>query len=117
MGHVLEHIQTDIWIRQMRMSGHEVLGFCADDAHGAPIMMKAEELGVNPEDFISPIQDAHVASLEKFGITYNNYHTTHSAENKQLSSEVYLAAKSAGYIYKEEIEQCFDQDKQMFLGR
>ena len=56
------------------------------------------------------------ASLEKFGITYNNYHTTHSAENKQLSSEVYLAAKSAGYIYKEEIEQCFDQDKQMFLA-
>ena len=56
------------------MSGHEVLGFCADDAHGAPIMMKAEELGVNPEDFISPVQDAHVASLEKFGITYNNYH-------------------------------------------
>ena len=70
MGHVLEHVQTDIWIRQMRMSGHEVLGFCADDAHGAPIMMKAEELGVNPEDFISPIQDAHVASLEKFGIKY-----------------------------------------------
>ena len=116
MGHVLEHIQTDIWIRQMRMSGHEVLGFCADDAHGAPIMMKAEELGVNPEDFISPIKDAHVASLEKFGITYNNYHSTHSAENKQLSSEVYLAAKAAGYIYKEEIEQCFDQDKQMFLA-
>ena len=65
MGHVLEHIQTDIWIRQMRMSGHEVLGFCADDAHGAPIMMKAEELGVNPEEFISPIKEAHIASLEK----------------------------------------------------
>ena len=116
MGHILEHIQTDIWIRQMRMSGHEVLGFCADDAHGAPIMMKAEELGVNPEDFISSIKDSHVTSLERFGITYNNYHSTHSAENKQLSSEVYLAAKAAGYIYKEEIEQCFDEDKQMFLA-
>ena len=65
MGHVLEHVQTDIWVRHMRMYGHEVLGFCADDAHGAPIMMKAEELGVNPEEFISPIKDAHIASLRK----------------------------------------------------
>ena len=56
MGHVLEHIQTDIWIRQMRQSGHEVLGFCADDAHGAPIMMKSEELGIKPEDFIGAVK-------------------------------------------------------------
>ena len=79
-------------------------------------MMKAEELGVNPEEFISPIKEAHIASLKKFGVTYTNYHSTHSEENKQLSNEVYLAAKEAGYIYKEEIEQCFDQDKQMFLA-
>ena len=116
MGHVLEHVQTDIWMRQMRMSGHEVLSFCADDAHGAPIMMKSEELGIKPENFIGPIKNAHISSLKKFGITYDNYHSTHSSENEDLSTEVYLAAKDAGYIYKEEIEQCFDEDKQMFLA-
>ena len=100
----------------MRQSGHEVLGFCADDAHGAPIMMKSEELGIKPEDFIGAVKEAHISSLEKFGIYYDNYHSTHSPENEELSTEIYLAAKEAGYIYKEEIEQCFDEDKQMFLA-
>jgi len=116
MGHVLEHIQTDIWVRHMRMSNHEVLSFCADDAHGAPIMMKAEELELEPEQYIGPVKDSHVASLNKFGITYDNYHSTHSSENESLSNEIYLAAKEAGYIFKEEIEQCFDEEKQMFLA-
>ena len=116
MGHILEHVQTDIWVRQMRQSGHEVLSFCADDAHGAPIMMRSEELGIDPQDFIGPIKDSHISSLKKFGITYNNYHSTHSSENEKLATEVYLAAKKAGYIYKEEIEQCFDEEKQMFLA-
>ena len=116
MGHVLEHIQTDIWVRHMRMSNHEVLSFCADDAHGAPIMMKAEELKLEPEQYIGPVKDSHIASLNKFGITYDNYHSTHSSENKSLSNEIYLAAKEAGYIFKEEIEQCFDEEKQMFLA-
>jgi methionyl-tRNA synthetase len=116
MGHVLEHIQTDIWVKHMRMSQHEVLSFCADDAHGAPIMMKAEELDMEPEKYIGPVRDAHIASLDKFGITYDNYHSTHSSENESLSSEIYLAAKEAGYIFKEEIEQCFDDEKKMFLA-
>ena len=116
MGHVLEHIQTDIWVRHMRMSNHEVLSFCADDAHGAPIMMKAEELDLEPEKYIGPVKDAHIASLDKFGIAYDNYHSTHSSENESLSSEIYLAAKEAGYIFKEEIEQCFDEEKKMFLA-
>ena len=116
MGHVLEHVQTDIWVRQMRQSGHEVLSFCADDAHGAPIMMRSEELGIEPQDFIGPVKDSHISSLKKFGVTYNNYHSTHSSENEELATEVYLAAKKAGYIFKEEIEQCFDEDKQMFLA-
>ena len=98
MGHVLEHIQTDIWVRHMRMSNHEVLSFCADDAHGAPIMMKAEELDLEPEKYIGPVKDAHIASLDKFGIAYDNYHSTHSSENESLSSEIYLAAKEAGYL-------------------
>ena len=116
MGHVLEHIQTDIWVRHMRMSNHEVLSFCADDAHGAPIMMKAEELDLEPEKYIGPVKTSHIASLDKFGVIYNNYHSTHSSENEHLSNEIYLAAKEAGYIFKEQIEQCFDEEKQMFLA-
>ena len=98
------------------MSDHYVLSFCADDAHGAPIMMKAEELNLKPEDFIGPIREAHISSLAKFGVEYSNYHSTHSSENKELSNEIYLAAKDAGYIFKKEIEQCFDETKGMFLA-
>ena len=116
VGHLLEHIQTDIWVRHLRMSDHYVLSFCADDAHGAPIMMKAEELNLKPEDFIGPIREAHISSLAKFGVEYSNYHSTHSSENQELSNEIYLAAKDAGYIFKKEIEQCFDETKGMFLA-
>ena len=98
------------------MSDHYVLSFCADDAHGAPIMMKAEELNLKPEDFIGPIREAHISSLAKFGVEYSNYHSTHSSENQELSNEIYLAAKDAGYIFKKEIEQCFDETKGMFLA-
>ena len=100
----------------MRLSNHEVLSFCADDAHGAPIMMKADEIGIKPEAFIDDMNESHQKSLSKFGIEYTNYHSTHSEENKDLVSEIYLDAKSSGFIYKEEIEQCFDNEKKMFLA-
>ena len=100
----------------MRSANHEVLSFCADDAHGAPIMMKADELGIKPDDFIDQVKKSHEESLERFGISYTNYHSTHSEENESLVSEIYLAAKSAGNIYKTDIEQCFDEEKQMFLA-
>ena len=116
IGHILEHIQTDIWTRFMRNSNHEVLSFCADDAHGAPIMMKADEMQIKPIDFIDQMKKDHMNSLEKFGIKYTNYHSTHSSENEGLVSEIYLAAKDAGLIYKENIEQCFDEEKKMFLA-
>jgi len=116
IGHILEHIQTDIWTRFMRNSNHEVLSFCADDAHGAPIMMKADEMQIKPIDFIDQMKKDHMNSLEKFGIKYTNYHSTHSNENESLVSEIYLAAKDAGLIYKEDIEQCFDEEKKMFLA-
>lgn len=116
IGHILEHIQTDIWTRFMRNSNHEVLSFCADDAHGAPIMMKADEMQIKPIDFIDQMKKDHMNSLEKFGIKYTNYHSTHSSENEGLVSEIYLAAKDAGLIYKEDIEQCFDEEKKMFLA-
>ena len=100
----------------MRLMDNEVLTFCADDAHGAPIMMKADELGIEPTAFIDEINKNHQESLAKFGIEYTNYYSTHSKENEVLVSEIYLDAKSSGYIYKKEIEQCFDEEKQMFLA-
>ncbi len=100
----------------MSLSNHEVLSFCADDAHGAPIMMKADQLGIKPHEFIDKIRIDHQKSLDKFGIEYTNYHSTHSEENESLITEIYKDAKSSGYIFKKEIEQCFDEDKQMFLA-
>jgi methionyl-tRNA synthetase len=100
----------------MTLTKHEVLTFCADDAHGAPIMMKADEIGIEPAKFIDQINKNHRESLAKFGIEYTNYHSTHSVENEALVTEIYLDAKSSGYIYKKEIEQCFDEQKRMFLA-
>jgi len=100
----------------MTLTKHEVLTFCADDAHGAPIMMKADEIGIEPAKFIDQINKNHQESLAKFGIEYTNYHSTHSVENEELVTEIYLDAKSSGYIYKKEIEQCFDEQKRMFLA-
>ena len=116
IGHILEHIQTDIWVRFMRNSNHEVLSFCADDAHGAPIMMKADELKIKPTDFIDQMKKDHQDSLKKYGIEYTNYHSTHSNENEKLVSEIFLDAKNSGHIYKEDVEQCFDEEKKMFLA-
>ena len=100
----------------MRLTNNEVLTFCADDANGAPIMMKADELGIEPSAFIDKINKSHQVSLAKFGIEYTNYYSTHSSENEALVSEIYLDAKSSGYIYKKDVEQCFDEQKQMFLA-
>ena len=94
----------------MSLTNNEVLTFCADDAHGAPIMMKADELGIKPSEFIDEVKDEHQKSLARFGIEYTNYHSTHSKENESLVSEIYLDAISSGYIYKKEIEQCFDEN-------
>ena len=116
VGHLLEHIQTDIWVRHLRSSNHEVLSFCADDAHGAPVMMKAEEMGIKPIELIDKVRLDHIASFKKFGIHYTNYHSTHAEENKKLSIEIYKAAKDKGFIYKKEIKQCFDEKKGMFLA-
>jgi methionyl-tRNA synthetase len=100
----------------MRFANHEVLSFCADDAHGAPIMMKADEMNMKPTDFIDQIKKNHEDSLARFGINYTNYYSTHSEENELLVSEIYFDAKAAGYIYKKNIEQCFDEEKGMFLA-
>jgi methionyl-tRNA synthetase len=115
LGHLLEHIQTDIWTRFQRMRGHECYSVCADDAHGTPVMLKAQELGITPEQMVSQTRDEHHQDLLDFSVVYDNYHVTHSDENKQLCELVYNRLNEAGHISKRTISQLFDPEKQMFL--
>ena len=116
LGHLLEHIQADIWVRFQRLKGHECLFVAGDDAHGTPIMLKAEELGLTPDELIQNIYKEHTEELSKFLISYDNYHTTHSEENKELSEEIFKSAEKKGLITKKNIEQLFDITKDMFLS-
>jgi len=115
LGHLLEHIQTDIWTRFQRMRGHECYSVCADDAHGTPVMLKAQELGIAPEEMVAKTRDEHHQDLLDFAVNYDNYHITHSEENKVLSELIYNRLNDAGYISKKTINQLFDPEKQMFL--
>ncbi|WMQ73310.1 MAG: Methionine--tRNA ligase [Sodalis sp.] len=115
LGHMLEHIQADIWVRYQRMRGHQVYFICADDAHGTPIMLKAQQLGMAPEEMINEINLAHQADFAGFSISYDNYHSTHSEENRQLSTLIYQRLKESGYIKSRTISQLFDPEKAMFL--
>lgn len=115
LGHLVEHIQTDIWVRTHRMLGHECISICGDDAHGTPIMLKAELLGITPEELTRQIKISHEADFEAFGIKYDTYHTTHSAENKVLAEEIYTRLKARGDIIKKTILQAFDPIKSLFL--
>ena len=89
LGHLLEHIQTDIWSRFQTTRGHECYAVCADDAHGTPVMLKAQELGITPEQMVQQTQAEHQADLEAFGVHYHNYHNTHSEENRELCNGIY----------------------------
>src|SRR5204863_1693798 len=91
IGHIMEHIQADIWVRFQRLQGHKVNFVCADDAHGAPIMLKAEAEGITPEELIGRVAESHRRDYQRFGISWDNFHTTHSPENAELSSEIFLA--------------------------
>lgn len=115
LGHMLEHIQADIWVRYQRMRGHQVYFICADDAHGTPIMLKAQQLGVAPEEMINAMNIEHQTDFASFGISYDNYHSTHSEENRQLSMLIYQRLKGNGYIKSGIISQLFDLEKAMFL--
>ena len=84
LGHMLEHIQADVWVRYQRMRGHEVNFICADDAHGTPIMLKAQQLGITPEQMIGEMSQGHQTDFAGFNISYDNYHSTHSEENRQF---------------------------------
>ena len=115
LGHILEHIQADIWVRYQRMRGKEVHFICADDAHGAPIMIRAESLGITPKELIDKAQKAHLQDFTDFHVKFDNYHTTDCEENRKLVSDIYLKLKAANLIETREIQQFFDEEKSMFL--
>jgi methionyl-tRNA synthetase len=115
VGHIMEYIQADIWVRFQRMQGRAVHFVCADDAHGAPIMLKAEAEGITPEELIKAIAAGRPQYLRGFHIQFDNWHSTHSPENFELSTALYLRLKAAGLIYVKPVEQFYDPVKQMFL--
>jgi methionyl-tRNA synthetase len=115
LGHMLEYIQTDIWSRFQKARGHQCYYVCADDAHGTPIMLKAQQLGLTPEQMIAQTAKEHQADFAEFLIGFDNYHSTHSEENKQFASEIYTKLDQGGYIKRKTISQLFDPEKQMFL--
>jgi len=115
IGHIMEYIQADVWVRFQRMQGHEVHFVCADDAHGAPIMLKAEAEGITPQELIARIAAGRPRSLAGFHLSYDHWYSTDSPENKQLSQDIYARLKSAGLIYRKSVEQFYDPVKGMFL--
>jgi methionyl-tRNA synthetase len=116
IGHIMEYIQADIWVRFQRMIGNRVHFVGADDAHGAPIMLKAEAEGVTPEALVARIAADRPKYLNGFHISFDHWHSTHSSENTELSTDIYLKLKEAGLIYVKPVEQFFDPVKQMFLA-
>jgi methionyl-tRNA synthetase len=115
IGHIMEYVQADIWVRFQRLQGHKVNFVCADDTHGAPIMLKAEAEGIAPEELVARVGETHKRDYQRFGISFDNFHSTHSEENRELSSAIFLALKKAGFVETKTIEQFFDPVKGMFL--
>ena len=115
MGHLVEYIQTDVWVRFQKLCGHTCTYVCASDAHGTPIMIKARELGVSPEELTTRFSEEFVRDFDAFGVDFDNYHTTHSPENEALTVEMFEALRTAGDIYTKTIEQAYDEQEGMFL--
>lgn len=115
LGHLVEYVQTDIWVRFQKMRGHEVHYVCADDTHGTPIMLRAESLGMAPEALIEKVWHEHTRDFAAFGIGFDHYYSTHSPENQALANQIYCALRDAGFIEKRSIEQMYDPDRSMFL--
>ncbi len=116
IGHIMEYIQADIWVRFQRMQGNEVLFVCADDAHGAPIMLKAEEEGISPQELVRRIAADRPKYLQGFHIHFDHWYSTDSPENTELSQDIYQRLKKAGLIYVKPVEQFYDPVKGMFLA-
>lgn len=115
LGHMLEHIQSDIFARYHRAIGNQVYYVCADDCHGTPIMIKAHNMGITPEELITKMGEKHRADFKGFLISYDNYYRTHSLENREFSTEIYKRLREKGYITTRTISQLYDPEKQMFL--
>lgn len=115
LGHILEHIQADIWVRFQKMKGEKCYFICATDTHGTPIMLKAEEQGITPEELIARFHQEHVSDLSAFGISHDHFYTTNSVENKQCAYDIYNKLKANNKIAIRTISQLFDEEKEMFL--
>ena len=115
LGHMLEHIQSDIFVRFERAMGHEVYYVCADDCHGTPVMIKAQSQGKTPEQLIEEVGVSHRADLQGFLVNYDNYYRTHSPENQAFSTEIYKMLRERGFIFTKTISQLYDPVKEMFL--
>ncbi len=115
MGHLVEYLQTDIWVRFQKLRGHKCTYVCASDAHGTPIMLKARELGVDPQQLTEEISAEFIRDFSAFGIEFDNYHSTHSPENEQLVGDIFTKLQASGDIYTKTIEQSYDAKEGMFL--
>ncbi|WP_462151540.1 methionine--tRNA ligase [Pseudoalteromonas xiamenensis] len=115
LGHLLEYIQTDIWARFQKMRGHEAYYVCADDAHGTPIMLNAQKQGITPEEMVAKVSVERQRDFSDFHIEFDNYHSTHSEENREFAELIYNRLNAAGYIKKRTISQLFDPEKSIFL--
>jgi len=115
LGHLLEYIQTDIWVRFQKMQGNECHYVCADDAHGTPIMLKADEMGIDPEELIAGVSERHQADFKDFNVDFSQFHSTHSEENRHYSELIYSRLKDSGFIKTRVISQAYDPEKEMFL--
>ena len=116
LGHLVEYIQTDIWVRFQKQRGNACYFVCADDTHGTPIMLKADREGITPEQLIAQVGKEHLADFTEFGVAFDNYHSTHSEENRSYSSLIYKRLRDAGHISSRTITQAFDPVKNMFLS-
>ena len=116
LGHIMEAIQTDIWVRFQRLVGNECYYVCADDAHGTPIMLKAQDEGIEPETLIATQHKAHIADYRGFAISYDNYYSTHSEHNRQFSTQIYLRCREKGYIAEKDVTQAYDPESKLFLS-
>ncbi len=115
IGHLVEYIQTDIWVRFQKMQGNQCYYVCADDAHGTPIMLRAQKEGMRPEELIARVHAEHSLDFKDFAIQFDNFYSTHSDENRHFSTHIYQALKAGGHIIQKTIKQAYDPEKQMFL--
>ncbi|ATG92458.1 methionine--tRNA ligase [Methylomonas koyamae] len=115
LGHLVEYIQTDIWVRFQKQRGHECFYVCADDTHGTPIMLRADKEGITPEQLIADVEKQHRADFAEFGVGFDQYHSTHSSENREFSALIYQRLRAGGHISQRSITQAYDPKKNMFL--